>query len=502
MVPRAAAEVLPRVVVVAAACALWWVGVLLAVPGGSPELLSDAWEYALFARHLAEGWGFRTSAIHPPLWPLHDERLTVPMLVHGPMLPCLITPFLLISRDAAVAAIPWIAALFATLTGVTLYRVASRMAGGPAGAAAVLLFTLSPLAIHAVLSDPSFAIGAFWSALAIERLAAGRAVQAGLACGAGTLVRPEFLLVAPLLALAAQGAGWRLLAGAVLPWLPWAWHQTAASGVPAFNLSSYLLIAFTPAYPDLSALRDFDLRIDRWHAVLLRELPGLWTKWLHAAPRALKHMIVAPGAATGWLAVLALLAARRGALAPLLPGARVVLVMAVPPLLMIAAQHRPDFMTTLLPLWALLAVLGALFLAGPRDASRRRWVLIALVVLAIPGAWRAVGDHAFSAAMWRDWLARERSVLMSPPGPGLSGGAHGPLIFTDAPGFLSWTTGRTAVWVTQAELERFYLEVRTGRRVLPPGFPPQIAEAATWFHDNPRAPRGHGAPRSEHSDRP
>ena len=65
----------------------------------------------------------------------------------------------------------------------------------------------------------------------------------------------------------------------VLVVAPWAWHTFNVTGSPAFNLSSYLLIAYTHAHPGLSPL---------WAAGAVRgadaiALNAARTRWLRAA---------------------------------------------------------------------------------------------------------------------------------------------------------------------------------------------------------------------------
>src|SRR5260221_12892335 len=72
--------------------AAFWLLDLAALHAGVPDPLDDTWEYGVAARHLIEGDGFRTRVIHPPLVGLMDDRATVPVLIHGPLLPILISP--------------------------------------------------------------------------------------------------------------------------------------------------------------------------------------------------------------------------------------------------------------------------------------------------------------------------------------------------------------------------------------------------------------------------
>lgn len=468
--------------------ALWWVLVLGVLRCGVAAPLDDTWEYALTARRLAAGEGFRTTALPPPLWSLRDGHGGVPLLVHGPMIPLLLAPFSRSAPDLPVRLLPWLAALCAALASWTLYRAVSRTRNPEIAAAAALWITLSPLTTFAVLRDPSFAIGAFWLVLAIERLAAGRAFFSGLALGAGALVRPECALLAPLLVALVPRGRWWWLGGFALLEAPWLVHLSLASGAPAFNLSSYLLLSFTRAWPELSILRSFDVSIGRWPSTLVAGLPALPEKWLHALPRAGKHLLSAPAFATGWLSAIGtarVLAARTPAL-PLGPG--LVLLAALPLSLMVAVQHRPEFVMTVLPVWALLAAIG-LDAALARAGWRRPGAVVTVaLLLAAPEALWTLRAQTLDARTRAAWLARDRESLEARFGTAASAEPGRRFIVSDTPGYVSWVTGRTALWLYPDELNALYAASREGRTRLPEGFPSDRRALDTWFHADPRRP--------------
>src|SRR5439155_2449701 len=131
------------------------------------------------------GHGFRTTMIHPPLWPLHDGALTVPLLVHGPLLPLLGAPLLALGGAAALDRVAWLAAAFAIAAAVFTACAVARSAGGTAGALAAALVTLSPVLVRMVHHDVAPAAGACAIAIAFDALARPRprAFVAGLALG-------------------------------------------------------------------------------------------------------------------------------------------------------------------------------------------------------------------------------------------------------------------------------------------------------------------------------
>ena len=114
---------------VAVLVGLFWALDLAWLHGGAPDPLDDTWEYGVAARHLLLGHGFRTSVIHPPLWGLRDAALTVPLLVHGPLLPLLFAPALALLGAGALDQVAWFAALFALLTALLLCRLGTRHFG-------------------------------------------------------------------------------------------------------------------------------------------------------------------------------------------------------------------------------------------------------------------------------------------------------------------------------------------------------------------------------------
>jgi hypothetical protein len=237
-------------------------------------------------------------------------------------------------------------------------------------------------------------------------------------------------------------------------------------------------------------LRSFDLTIARWPDTMwgsVAELPG---KWLYALPRAIKHIATAPSAFTGWLALIALggLARRTGTHPP--NGARVGALMLVPLALMVGAQHRPEFVMTVLPVWALLAVLGLGLVARRAGHGRPAIVLLLTALLVLPGTIQMLRRHLEDAGPKAAWLSRERAALDLQFGagrPGRGGPASGPVL-SDTPGFVAWETGRTTVWMAEGEWRQLRLDIAAGTRLRPRDFP-DPAETDTWFHEDPRALR-------------
>ena len=227
--------------VVAIAAAIYWALDLAVLRGGTPAPLDDSWEMALAARELLAGHGFRTPMIHPPLYALRDAANHVPVLVHGPLLPLLLTPFVRLLGAAAVDAVAWLAAAFWVGTAVLTCRVASRAFGTGAAAFAAFLVIASPLALRMTHHDVAPAAGAFFAAWALDLIARPHphSFAVGFVLGLGALVRPEFLLALPIAGLALGVRSWpALLLGYALPVAPWALHTFRATGSPAFNLSS------------------------------------------------------------------------------------------------------------------------------------------------------------------------------------------------------------------------------------------------------------------------
>ena len=464
----------------------YWLLDLIVLRAGVPAPLDDTWEYGVAARHLLAGAGFRTSVIPPPLWPLRDASLTVPLLIHGPLFPLLLAPLIAAFGPATLDHVAWIGALAACLTAVPLYRLGERALVAPVGAAAVLLLTLSPLTLEAVNHDPSLCVGGLLLMLALElatrpRPAAGRA---GLALGAAGLARPEMALVLPvLLVLIGRGARVRGALAALACLLPWWWYQGRAAGIPGFNLSSYLLIAYTERYPELSPLRDFALTPERWPRVLAGSLPWLWRKWLFTLPRAVKHALCAPSGGTGWLGLpgaLAILARPR-----LRSLATAALVIGLIPIgLMVTTEHSPRYVTPFLGLWSLASACGAeaLLRRLPVWAHRPRTLILALLLLILPSTGPALRESFHDTRVLESWLALERSRLASKTA-GM--GARAAPMFSDTPDLVAWTTGRPTVWVTRAEYERLYAHFPQGAR---PDLPPAPKPGELWFHADPHNP--------------
>ena len=441
--------------------ACFWSFDLGVLGAGVPDPLDDTWEYGVAARHLLAGYGFRTRVIHPPLWSLLDEDHSVPVLIHGPLLPLIVEPAVATGGDTALDRVAWLAALFAFLAALLIYRHGTRLGDPSLGAVAALAFTLSPAVLRAVHHDLSLVLGACLLVLALELVfrERPRPVWAGLTLGVSALVRPEFLLAVPMLALASRRRPGRLVLAALIAVAPWAWHNFRATGLPFFNLSSYLTLGYWGRHPDLTVLRDFELTPARWPAALAQALPTLPAKWLDFLPHALKRALLLPTAATGWLAVVGGGAAfvnrttRRWALTAF--GLAL-----IPLFVMTVTLYDPRYVVPFLPLWAIAAAWGLRTLVRrlPEWAHTPRLEIGLVTLLLLPSIAPAMAESAREARELHGRLRRDRDALHA-----LAAGDHDRLMFSDTPDFVSWTTGRPVVWLTRAEYRALPSEPDHGR---------------------------------------
>lgn len=460
-----------------ALAALYWVFDLALLRAGTPEPLDDLWEYGVAARALLEGHPFRTFVIHPPLWGLRDAALSVPILIHGPLLPMLLAPLLALFGPGMLMQSAWLAALAAWATAALLFRLGERRGGAPMGAAAALVWTLSPLTLQSVHHDIALPVGAllFTCALDLITRKQPRALAAGVALGLAWLARPEMLLAAPLFALFAGRTALPLLAGFALAAAPWVAHQWSAAGQPFFNLSSYILLGYWGAYPELSPLRDFALTPQHWPDVLRESLPRLDRKWLDFAPRAVKRAVLAPSGGTGWLASLGFLLGvvlkgdrRVGWLALALSG--------IPVLVQTLTVFDSRYIVPFMPLWALAVAQAALWLGGflPAWGRRPRTVLALLLMLMLPSIGPALKDATNGARRWREHLAELRAELA--PYAARPGVIEAPLI-SNRPDFAAWTTRRSVVWLERRE----YLRLPATGEPNPRDLPVRGEARNAWF---------------------
>ncbi|MEO5989104.1 MAG: hypothetical protein ABIU54_12005 [Candidatus Eisenbacteria bacterium] len=430
---------------------LFWLFDLLALRAGVPDPLDDSWEYGVVARALLAGQGFRTHVIHPPLWTLRDANGTVPVLVHGPLLPVLIAPVLAVVGPGLLDHLAWASALFAALAALALLDLGTRLASAPVGAAGALLFTLSPLTLRAVHHDIALTLGAWLLVLALDQLLRPRphALRAGLCMGLGALVRPEFLWAAPLLATAAPGVRLRFI-GVVLACVAlWGWHGAVHAGSPFFNLSSYLLIGYWQGRPGITVMRDFAIPPSAWSAVLSQTLPSLPAKWGEFFPHALKRALLAPTDATGWLVPLGAFSAFHDSRTRLLAGVALALAM-IPVAIMTLTLYDPRYLVPFLPLFALGAARGMSDLAGhlpPWMHRPRAWVGL-LVLAVLPSTGPALNDAWREARAQRARLRNERTVIHA---IGWPTSALSQPIYSDTPDFMAWTLHRTVLWSSQSE---------------------------------------------------
>ncbi|MBI1799989.1 MAG: hypothetical protein HYR73_09950, partial [Candidatus Eisenbacteria bacterium] len=453
------------------------------------------------ARHLLAGHGMRTDVIHPPLWALRDSDLTVPVLVHGPLMAMLVAPMLVAFGPAALDHLAWLGALAAALGALSTFRLGARAFGAAGGAAAAALFTIAPLTLRAVHHDPSLLVGAALLTFAIDRLAGERAepLAAGIAIGLASLARVEMLACAVLLLpLAGRRGAPRLMAGAMACALPWWMHNARATGQPFFNLSSYLLIGYWGARPELTVLRDFSLAPSGFPGALSATLPALTAKWMDFLPHAIKRALLVPTGASGWLAIPgAALSAfapeggarnERSARGPArVSAARVrklalasIAIACVPLAIMTITLYDSRYLTPFLPLWCLAAARGAEGMSRvlPPWGQRPRAWIGALALLALPTALPTMKDAAREARALDSRLASERAALR----PSADGSRR--LMFSDSPDFVAFTTRRPVVWVSEAEFRRLAaltgpVESTRSEALAAAGATP----ADLWFHD-------------------
>lgn len=477
--PLQASHASLAVVLIASA---YWILDLAALGSGPPHPLDDIWEDGVVARSLGAGHGFRTTVLYPPLWTQRDPATsTVPMLVHGPLLPVALVAPLRWFGPGLLDHLAWAAAALAVLLAAQAHRLARRWFDEPSAVTAAGLLTLSPVLLNAVHHSLSVVVGAclLLAACDFTWRDRPRAWLGGLTLGLCYLVRPEMLLAAPVLAVSCRrlatalrfGAAFALVAAA------WGWHQWHASGAPLFNLSAYTLLSFTPTWPEYSVLRAFDLAPGHGSETLRAALPDLWSKWLWNLPRAARHAVTATGATTGWLALvggaLALRDSRRAVVAA------VTLLSGIPVAMMTLFQPVPLYLVSFLGLYAIAAGNGAAWVAGrlgPSLARPRRW-LPSLATLALV---------ATTPALWRAWdEGRRTAVLLAADRRGLSSLARTseqPLLFSDRPDFVAWTTGRPTLYVTREEYEELYPASGPVVGERPYGLPPARDPRDTWFH--------------------
>lgn len=456
----------------------FWAFDLAGLRAGVPDPLDDSWEYGVVARSLIQGRGFRTQVIHPPLWSLRDSLDTVPLLIHGPLLPLVLAPRIRLFGPRALDWVPVLAAELALLAAFFTYRIGARHFGAPAGAAAALLWTVAPLTLRAVHHDIALTAGAALLMLALDLLLRPRRFPelAGLALGLGYLARPELLPAALVIPALAGRGWWRAALAFVACATPWWLHNAAAAGAPLFNLSSYLAIGYWDGRPGLTVLRDFALPPHEWPRVLRETLPALPAKWLDFLPHAVKRSLLVPTAATGWLALVGLAATlrapetRRAAIAALL-------LALIPVAVMTTTVYDSRYLTPFLPLWTLAAACGARALAALLPARARHpgvWLAV-LGLLVLPAVIPAVREGEREARTLERRLAFERASLSTLT---LGAGTRSSLLFSDLPDFAAWIADRPAVWVTREEFAR----LPSASDPNPHGLPVRGGAVATWFH--------------------
>lgn len=478
-----------------------WIIDLAALRAGVPHPLDDTWEDGIVARSLIEGHGFRTGMIYPPLWGFRDPAtLTIPVLVHGPLLPLMLTLPIRAFGPPALERVAGLAALFALLTLFPLFRLAARRHGEPVAAAGCALFTLSPLAIEAVNHYASMIVGAFLVTWAVDLVARERPrpLAAGIVAGACYLTRPEMTLALPVLAWMAwsatraagdarhaTAAALRLVLGFLVCAAWWWWEHWRQVGSPFFNLTSYLLASFSPAHPGDALVRDFAMTPRRYPGVLAESFPTLWRKWGPMFARAVKRALTTPATSLGWLVPFGVLAALRDRTRRA-ETAALVLLACIPLIAITLIASVKLYPVPFLPLYALAAALGARWILErlPGWAHRPRAWLLLLAMLALPAAAIEMKEQARQARELERWLVADRAALAAVHA---RAGEPPRLLFSDTPDFVAWTTGRPTIWLTVEEFEALF----RADHGLPPGIRGRPAPEDTWFHEgDPRDPEG------------
>ena len=475
--------------IVGLCAAAYWILVLALLRGAPPHPLDDVWEDGVVARHLIAGAGFRSTVLYPPLWALRDPAtLTVPVLVHGPLLPLALILPLRLFGPGVLEHLSWAAAAIAACGAVQTHRLASRWLEGPIlPALAASLFTLAPVMLTAVQHSPSVVLGGGLLMASLDLLVRERprTMTAGLVLGLASLIRPEMLLAAPILAALAAietrpSAPLRFALGFVVPAAGWWVHQWRTSGLPMFNLSSYTFVGSFGDRPEHAVLRDFDLTPDRWPTTFRSALPGLWRKWIEFLPRAAWHALAATGATTGWLAPWgAWLLLRRSALRPATVACATLALL--PVATMTLALPVALYLVPFLGLYALAAASGVGSRVGEGAARRwpaRAWApVLALLVAAStgPDLARAMVEARSRARL----LAAERRGLAASKA---TAATRARPMFSDRPDFTAWTTGRPVLYVSRREYEALYPASGPIEGERAHGLPPRRVPRDTWFH--------------------
>lgn len=282
------------------------------------------------------------------------------------------------------------------------------------------------LLVHAILGDSASVTPIRMLSVAAAALTAALLVRLGRELGSGRagLLAAVFWTCAPLttryaqearpyamVALAATGATLALVRVCRKPWLPGRWVAYAAAlvAVGLFNVLGLTLIAVHLVY--VSASSSITVR-RRWYlavgAVLLLVSPLLWASsrqreqvaWLPTPSFDQLTGFLQAQYATGWtllaLLVVALVGLARGTHAPAL-GLGLAWALIPPVLLWTVSQAHPLYDWR----YVFFAVPGtALALGSLATLLRLRWLVVAVLVMAIGGAhmqdvyrWKATG-HA------------------------------------------------------------------------------------------------------------
>ncbi len=233
-------------------------------------VMPDSMDAAQVGRHISNGQGFVTSIVRPLSIAVARKIAPHPDLYNAPLFPLTLAVAFNIA-GAHDRTVGLVCLIFAILTALMTYLLASALAGRSAGALAAVLVTLTTGLLKSEVAGMSISLlmllltGLCYAVLRHRSTARWSLACGGLASLAYLTDYSALLFAVPACVLVAvRQSQSRLrhafvfLAGFALVLLPWAIRSVAVAGSPFGGLRAYSIAMWGESHPGMSLYRSQD----------------------------------------------------------------------------------------------------------------------------------------------------------------------------------------------------------------------------------------------------
>ncbi len=421
-----------------------------ALPGVAPA--SDLWDYSQEARQIARGEGFNSLYTYP-LFLDASSNAPFPVLWRMPLY-ALLGAFLLRLGIALPAGFLYIGALghalLVTLTYVLGAKIHSPRAGFWAATCALACPLLLDFYNPGMSQAPATVLALVVWLLLLGSAGTFSAVLAALAAAGAWYLRGESLLMVPVwLWIAARGAGggsprWPraivfVVAYAMLC-IPWLIVSRHAHG--GFSIQGNPMLLYTSRFPGYSSSRTLGVRLPGMLEYVSHNPGEFALRYVKDIAGYLIDLLdgigpVALGAAVVGIALRGIwsLGSWNRKYLPLL------VAIAIQILAMSALERSPRFLVPVLPV--VLVLVGAAAAPALDRLARNRGVAVLLLVVILERGARVMYQHTDALRRFPPVSAETTAKVAAHSRTWPRGG----LVLSDAPDWVAWHLGRTALFL-------------------------------------------------------